>query len=343
MKQPKEFTGKDKSKFRSWWKSVLGYMEVQEVLMPTDKIKILWVGSLMTDYALNWFQNRQNWCEANKFQDQWNLFKEAIEEQFKDSAGLKKDTDKMNALKYKDDMDDYINQLEDLNTRVGATGALYRNMIIGNVPWAIIEKIQDKHGGIPDEDVTFMTALKIAGRNYEEGLRLKAVHHGSSKTEKGKQDAVPSGKGNQKDRKAERQGSKEPDKGSGDKEGKPEKPTRWAWGKALVGVPKEEITKHIEAKADCKRCGRNNHKSHQCFATKTVNGVELPKPPPIKQTTISALPSTKRKREEGENTESGEKTATRENTEDPEKKPRISAITDTDIPMWAVESPVSDF
>jgi hypothetical protein len=54
MKSPDNFTGKDLSKFRAWWRTVQDYVSVNEPTMPQDKIKIMWLGSLLRDEAQRW-------------------------------------------------------------------------------------------------------------------------------------------------------------------------------------------------------------------------------------------------------------------------------------------------
>jgi len=70
----------------------------------------------------------------------------------------------------------------------------------------------------------------------------------------------------------------------------------------MKDVPAEEFAKHRENDCDCRRCGRNTHKTRACFAQKTISGTKLPDPP--KQPSgKTASAGSKRKAEEEEETE----------------------------------------
>jgi hypothetical protein len=73
-----------------------------------------------------------------------------------------------------------------------------------------------------------------------------------------------------KDKDMEKKGS------SGKKDKKSDKPAIFASGKeALQNVPQSEIDKHKKDNADCWRCGHSGHKMYECYAKKTVGGIEL--------------------------------------------------------------------
>jgi len=58
MNKPERFSGKDKAKFKSWWLSAKAYMNVYEASFDSDQAKIAWIGSVFSDVALEWHQQR---------------------------------------------------------------------------------------------------------------------------------------------------------------------------------------------------------------------------------------------------------------------------------------------
>ena len=70
----------------------------------------------------------------------------------------------------------------------------------------------------------------------------------------------------------------------------------------MKDVPAEEFAKHRENDCDCRRCGRNTHKTRACFAQKTIGSTKLPDPPkqPSRKT---ASAGSKRKAEHEEESE----------------------------------------
>jgi hypothetical protein len=187
--------------------------------------------------------------------------------------------------------------------------------------------IYSRYGRIPDEDATFLTAIREAGKVYErlqKDLKSRKTPGGqSSTTVKGNQDAAPTGKGNQSGQQTERSGDKGKGKGPLTKAGVPRE-NIWASVKeALEGVPQTEIEAHKEKKCNCWRCGSNNHRTLQCYSMKSFpEGTMLPIHPSKKRPSVNA---TKRKRTEEE---------VKEETEEPvSKQPKVNAVIDNDMAM----------
>jgi len=106
---------------------------------------------------------------------------------------------------------------------------------------------------------------------------------------------------NKNDRKKEGLNRKEKGHGSAPKE-----QTEWSdwFGKkntwrtqeeVFKGVPRQEKEEYRKGQGDCWRCGREGHKTFECWAFTTKNGTTLP-PAPWKAAAIA--PAEKRKREE---------------------------------------------
>ena len=99
-------------------------------------------------------------------------------------------------------------------------------------------------------------------------------------------EAVPKGKSEQKTLKATEK-DQAPVKAMGGtgpagKDKYPEQEILWgSFTEAVKCIPDDEFKKHREEDADCRRCGRNGHKTRACFAQTTAKGTKLVPPPKL--------------------------------------------------------------
>jgi hypothetical protein len=166
--------------------------------------------------------------------------------------------------------------------------------------------VYTRTGEYPEEDNEMVLAVRHAGRTVEERKRSKEFRNQyannrnnngngngkssktkkgdkSGKTQKGNQEAVPSGS-DQTEQKADQAKDK----------GKKKKERLWKGPKeALEGIPQAEIDTNKEKGADCWRCGRDGHSTFDCFARQSLAGTELPIHPSRQKDSASAV---KRKR-----------------------------------------------
>jgi hypothetical protein len=233
---------------------------------------------------------------------------------------------------------------------------MYQNLIINAMTPELINMLFNRSGRYPDNDEDFVTVIRDAGINLEEQKRVadrrtkriqapsgktekgspsgkteKGSTSGktekgslwsgktikgstqSGKTEKGTQDAVPT-EGQKAGSARKKRGRKESDDGD----------TRlWKGAEAFDGIPHDEVEAHKAAGNCCYRCGREGHKSYECYAYRTKKGTELPVHP--SKVTESANATKKREKQPAE------------------KKPKIAAVTDHDAAarqarIWELES-----
>ena len=340
MKLPERFFGKDVSLFRSWWRSVQNYMDVYEPTMPTSLVKIRWVGSLLSEDALNWFLTRQTRNEVNRLTDTWSEFKEALVKEYTDELELDKDEEKLRALKYEGSISRYTAKLEEINSRVGMSGVTFRNMIKKAMSAEIMKMVYSRYGKVPTDDSDLLLAIKEAGKTVEE-IKRSLGDRSKDKTD----DKKPKDQEKKKDadqKRSEGRKAQDQGKGKGQEETqakKEKKASLWKSGKeAFEGVPQEEVDTYKAEGSKCWRCGGDTHKMWDCFASKTKKGTTLPVHP-SKQTASSS--ATKRKR-------SPEEESTVE--EPVQKKEKIAAaVADPDTAMeqariWEIETDCeSDF
>ena len=65
----------------------------------------------------------------------------------------------------------------------------------------------------------------------------------------------------------------------------------------MQGTPEDEAAEYRTNEADCRRCGRDGHKTRACFAQMTSKGTKLPQPPKMPTKKASAA-GTKRTQDE---------------------------------------------
>ena len=74
----------------------------------------------------------------------------------------------------------------------------------------------------------------------------------------------------------------------------PEQEILWeSFKAAMKDVPEDEAGDYRTNEADCRRCGRDGHKTRACFAQTTSKGTKLP-PPPKMPTKRASAAGTKR-------------------------------------------------
>ena len=326
MKLPELYDGKDYTIFRSWWRRVDQYMQVNEPTMPTDDVKIFWVGSLLKGAANKWHEFREARHKALKMKDTWESFAEDFQERFSDDLANDRDAEQMEELKYEESIQAYFAQLGELNTRLNESGTRFRLMIRRAMPQAIIDAVMHSCRKLPQEDDALITALTEAGETYEEGLCMKKLHGKkasattSSTTVKGTTTATP-------DKKAADKGSSSASKPKADK-GKTvsafvRKEKLWEGDTWRNGIPKEEWGPR--GSENCRRCLRSGHEACNCYAKTNTKGTKLPAHPSKVSNPVSA---TKRKRDEDEQ-EPGEEIEVKAEP----KKAKIAAVIDQDVAM----------
>jgi hypothetical protein len=290
MNKPAVFTGKDCEKFRAWWMTVKAYINTHRHSYSSDTAKINWLGSYLTETAQEWHQQRVRGFEDMKRTDSWHAYVEALAERFTDPAQDNKDAKTIRELKYKGDICQYLTRFRDLNTRVQWSGATLRQHMSQVVPKEIIQMVYTRVGAAPKIDEDFIAALQEAGEIYESMLADPALQKKQDTTKTDNKQAAPKNNNNnskgggQKNTPRNRQPAKDSGtKGQTKATGADSASTkRWAGNReALQGIDQADIDKYKTAKASCWRCGRNNHKSVECFAKKNLDGKELPEAPRV--------------------------------------------------------------
>ena len=101
--------------YHHWITGVDRYLRYFKADYNDDDDKIIFVGSILREKALGWYNNREKQLRKHFQVDTWSAFTSAMEEE---TECLQK----MNKLQYKGDIQDYIVKMEDLNYHVCLSG-----------------------------------------------------------------------------------------------------------------------------------------------------------------------------------------------------------------------------
>ncbi|KAH7631395.1 hypothetical protein B0T09DRAFT_229600, partial [Sordaria sp. MPI-SDFR-AT-0083] len=156
LSKPSSYDGKDLSKFRPWWYKIEASLESYAASFPSDAYKIHWIGSLLTDKAQTWHNQRTKQCQRMGLVDTWTGYSTALKDRFKDPSEQHRNARKMAELKYEGDTVQYITTLLDFNDVVQWSGTTFRNHISKTLPSEIIKMVYHTRGGVPSSDDEFL-------------------------------------------------------------------------------------------------------------------------------------------------------------------------------------------
>ena len=312
--------------FRTWWEKTREYLNTNKPCLPTDKIRIQTVGSLLKGNALTWYQTRKRTMKAKHRKDNWQAFKAAFAERFTDHMEGQRDWCRLRELEYKNDIQTYLAQVEEINSRVGASGEPFREIIMDAITPAMGRSIYRRYGYIPDDDAELLRAVRQAGI-VEEKIQLAAAQRkGKNKDvkekDKDKDKEKEKEKNKNKNKESNKEGGKEGGKESGKSTGKTGRTGAAGGGKqkskgstkdfatleriwptlldAFKDVDQASIDKYKEEGKDCIRCGYDGHRSIHCYRRKNADGIDLPPAPKKPAGDKAATNALKRQPEEKE-------------------------------------------
>ena len=358
VKAPDSFDG-SYSEFHSWWKQMKEYIEINAPSAPTDKLKIMSVGTFFRGTALHWYHARQRELKSQTRKDSWADFKVAVKERFTDQARIDKDHDKMLALRYQGDIQDYLARIQELNSRVDLSGRALRKIIKTQLTPEMHAAIYNKYGCIPTDEAILIKTVREIGLIQEEILRTAHEAKGSLRKSANKSttdmEAVPRketerSSGGRKAVKAKdnwrgKGPVEEPAAKDGDKPRKDFSHLRLCWknaGQALKGVDQASIDKWKAANKSCIRCGGDNHQSVHCHRKKNIDGQELPPAPEptgntgTNSTASESVSAAKKRPAEDSESESDSENTPRTTCKAPQAKKAKTAAAQRKI--WAIES-----
>ncbi|KAG5977080.1 hypothetical protein E4U56_000484 [Claviceps arundinis] len=148
----------------------MAYLDSFPNSFDTDRIKINWVGSLLTDTAQDWHQYRMKRNKITSQEESWTSYCTAIKDRFTDAAEASTNFERMINLEYEGDTAKYLTDLLQLNDVVGYCGLPFRTHVARKLPKQIIRLVYSAGGNVPEDDDEFVKAIATAGRLYEKML-----------------------------------------------------------------------------------------------------------------------------------------------------------------------------
>ena len=287
--------------FRPRWERLQDYLEINTPSVPTDRIKIQVVGTFMKGAAWTWYETRKRNMVSQHLQDNWKAFRSAMVERFTDRMESRKDWQRMRTLEYKGDIQTYLASLEEINSRVGATGEPLREIIMNAITPEMHRAIYQRYRRVPKNDADLIEAVRETGIIEEE--ILLSMGHSKTKSEKKepKKNKDSGEKRNDKEKSQRKWGDRDQRKDGGKKLGK--ETTDFSsleniWEsphEALKNVDQTSIDKYKAARTDCIRCGKKGHRTVHCFSKSNADGKELPRAPRGKgKEATASIPKRKR-------------------------------------------------
>jgi len=297
MENPEKFDGQSPTAFNQWWESVTMYLGFYPDT--TDRQKIAWVGTLLTDTALVWHLHRYRELREN---DTWANYSAAIRAEYHNEREAADAQLKLGQLRYQGSIRTYLTEFRALNNFARATGEALREKVYLAMPDAVLDMRFAHYLEDFADDEGFLQATHQAGLQVEKKKALKQAREQMKGT---------SGRNDDRKKQEGKKGETTPTKADTSKSrqaqaGTPAgRPTWWGakdhWAskeEALKGVPQKEQETYFKNRDDCWRCGRTGHRTFECFSFSTLQGTPLPKA--TWRAATMAVSKGKRGREEAE-------------------------------------------
>jgi len=263
MENPEKFDGKSPTAFNQWWESVTMYLGFYPDT--TNRQKIAWVGTLLTDTALVSHLHRYRELREN---DTWANYSAAIRAEYHNEREAADAQLKLGQLRYQGSIRAYLTEFRALNDFACATGEALRE----KVDLAMLDAVLDMRFTHYLEDFAddegFLEATHQARLQVEKKKALRQAREqmrGTSTTGTG-------GRNDDRKKQEGKKGEMTPTKADTSKSrqtqaGTPAgRPTWWGakdhWAskeEALKGVPQKEQETYFKNRDDCWRCGRTGH------------------------------------------------------------------------------------
>ena len=323
IENPDKFDGKNTTSFNQWWEAVTMFLRFYPET--SDRQKIAWLGTLLTDTVKAWHLNRYR--DLGDV-DTWVNYAAAIRAEYRNEREVADAQLKLGQLRYQGSIRSYLTEFQALNNFTPATGEGLREKVDLAIPDSILDMRFNQNEVDPIDDEGFLQATYRAGVQVEKKKALRAakeaMHAGPAPTKEGKKE----------DRRHEGQ-QKEEKRPAKPREPRPRREEWKTTAAALKGVPQGEIDQHKKIPDGCWRCGRTGHRTYDCFSFQTMKGTSLP-PAPWKAAVVGAPEPIRTSREK------------RKNEEEPESLPaakqqEVVAVETMDIYQNPWEDSDSDF
>jgi len=250
MENPEKFDGKSPTAFNQWWESVTMYLGFYPDT--TDRQKIAWVGTLLTDTALVWHLHQYRELREN---DTWANYSAAIRAEYHNKREAADAQLQLGQLRYQGSICAYLTEFSALNNFARATGEALREKVDLAMPDAVLDMRFAHYLEDFADDEGFLQATHQAGLQVEKKKALKQAREQMRGTSGQKDDRKK-----QEGKKGETTPTKaDTNKSHQNQAGTPAGRPTWWWAKdhwaskeeALKGVPQKEQETYFKNRDDC--------------------------------------------------------------------------------------------
>ena len=195
-----------------------------------------------------------------------------MEDRFTDKQEKGKDYERLPTLEYNGDKQTYLASLNELNSRVQLSGQSLKRVLTAAVTPNMYRNNWRKYSKITDFDADLLPAVREVWIEEKELTQALSAKKEIARPQKEKEkEAAPKGKPEQKaaQAKEKERGPAVTTGGTGpNKNDKfPAQEILWeSFKAAMKDVPETEAGEFRKIDADCRRCGRDRHKTRACFA-----------------------------------------------------------------------------
>ncbi|KAH0604934.1 uncharacterized protein H6S33_004916 [Morchella sextelata] len=250
------FSGSADQDVRLWIDQMEILISLQKKVQWDDGTKIMWASLEFTGSAANFWRNFTERLAVDRSIGTWERFKQELRTQYGNRTSQEQAKQKMDRLRQTGPIDDYINEMQNLEWDARVGPVVMRSMILTGINSSLEQRLSNAIEE-PNDFVDWLAWVRKVGRKDHEVKARKEILRGKDpvkpreeKTErrKSRNNANP-----RKTSSASANNSKTSDD---------------------LGVTKEEKEKW-QKEGKCFRCGRDNHFVKDCVATSKVRLTNL--------------------------------------------------------------------
>ena len=231
--------------------------------------------------------------------DRWEIFREQVIRRFGPTHEEVKALRELYQIRYKGDIDEFLQQIENKNNRAKVTGIAFRKIVEDQVPEEAIRRMSMQQEYIDDRE--WLEALRKAVKDEEdlqERRKLKGNSFGTvAQKRKAPEQATATTKKPKytaKEKRVYQAAKKAAAKVKKETAAPRKKIIHRVWKKAHEGIEQKEIDER-KAKGQCTRCTFSNHGWKHCEKEIRISAARATSNPPRKPGRKYNIPMRKKK------------------------------------------------
>ncbi|KAH0607213.1 uncharacterized protein H6S33_003201 [Morchella sextelata] len=250
------FSGRADQDVRLWIDQMEILISLQKKVQWDDGTKIMWASLEFTGSAANFWRNFTERLAVDRSIGTWERFKQELRTQYGNRTSQEQAKQRMDRLRQTGPIDDYINEMQNLEWDARVGPVVMRSMILTGINSSLEQRLSNAIEE-PNDFVDWLAWVRKVGRKDHEVKARKEIL-------RGKDTAKP------REEKTERRKSRN--------NANPRKTFPASANNSKnsddLGVTREEKEKW-QKEGKCFRCGRDNHLVKDCVATSKVRLTNL--------------------------------------------------------------------